>query len=133
MIVTDLSDPRELSCSKLDPQTATSPRCQLFDEAWSDEIPPTQSLSEDLATGCALSIAAISCRARPNIHDRLPPRSEFELPSQFQCTLGLRCKRLHARRRPESRSGGAEPAVPHSSTRKTQANHHFRHGRREAD
>src|SRR5438309_2155505 len=42
---------RELSCSKLDPQTAISPRRPLFDEAWSDEIPPTQSGSEDLAGG----------------------------------------------------------------------------------
>jgi serine/threonine-protein kinase HipA len=36
---------------------------------------------------------------------------------------------LHGRRRPESRSDGAKPSDQHSSTKKTRANHHFRHGR----
>jgi len=34
------------------------------------------------------------------------PRSEFELSSQSNVRLVFRCQRLHARRRPESRSGG---------------------------
>jgi hypothetical protein len=66
---------RELSCGKLDPQTAISPRRRLFDEAWSDEIPPTQSRSEDLA----------AVRAQTSMTAFLP-----ELNSHFRLSSNVR-------------------------------------------
>jgi len=52
----------------------------------SDEIPPTQSLSEDLATGSALSVAAISCRARQTSMTASSPK----LNSNFRLSANVR-------------------------------------------
>ena len=84
-----------------------------------------------LVTALFLSLPSAAVRAQTSMTAFLPEvNSHFRLSSNvrlvFDANGYMEAGDL------KSRSGGAEPAVQHSSTRETQANHNFRHGGHEA-